>query len=183
MEHIRPCPEEAVTCLVLDGNFLYSGSEDKTIKVWDVAGAVSGRSLASMCESGGGGGGGGGGGTRTVYSSSSSLVKTLTGHTDAVVALQMLRMTGHLLSIAVNGTLLVWDPNGKGTIMSKFEHPERFRCMAVRERDNQAGLSSLCVPRLSRHPTGSRAPAPTSARPCTPPLQRCTSSTFQILVY
>jgi WD40 repeat protein len=65
--HIGPCPEEAVTCLVLDGNFLYSGSEDKTINVWDVAGAVSGRSLRpSMSESAAGGGGGGG---RGLYSS------------------------------------------------------------------------------------------------------------------
>ena len=38
--------EEAVTCLALDGNFLYSGSEDKTIKVWDAAAAVSGRGRA-----------------------------------------------------------------------------------------------------------------------------------------
>ena len=39
--------------------------------------------------------------------SSAALVKTLEGHTDAVVAVQVLMMTGHLLSIAANGTLLV----------------------------------------------------------------------------
>ena len=55
------------------------------------------------------------------------------------MAIQVLAMTGHLLSIAVNGTLLVWDPNGKGTIITKFEHPDSFRCMVVRERDNQVG--------------------------------------------
>eukprot|EP00227_Mantoniella_beaufortii_P019967 CAMPEP_0197599748 /NCGR_PEP_ID=MMETSP1326-20131121/32010_1 /TAXON_ID=1155430 /ORGANISM="Genus nov. species nov., Strain RCC2288" /LENGTH=131 /DNA_ID=CAMNT_0043166761 /DNA_START=1 /DNA_END=396 /DNA_ORIENTATION=+ len=52
-------------------------------------------------------------------------------------------MTGHLLSIAANGTLLVWDPNGKGEVINKFEHPDRFRCMAVRERDNQVLIGTM----------------------------------------
>ena len=127
--------EEAVSCMALDGNFLFSGSEDKTIKVWDAAaGAVVGMGRRNSTAPSPVGGAGG---------SSSALVKTLEGHTDAVVAIEVLAMTGHLLSIAVNGTLLVWDPNGKGTIITKFEHPDNFRCMAVRERDNQVLIGTM----------------------------------------
>jgi hypothetical protein len=70
-------------------------------------------------------------------------VKTLRGHTDAVVAMQVLAMTGHLLSIAVNGTLLVWDASGEGVIIYRFEHPDTFRCMIVRERDNQVLIGTM----------------------------------------
>jgi WD40 repeat protein len=158
--------EEAVTCMALDGNFLFSGSEDKTIQVWDArAGVAAGssptpnlsRSASATPSSGGGrdgttdvcheetvgGGGGGGRGGGGGGGSSSALVKTLRGHTDAVVAMQVLAMTGHLLSIAVNGTLLVWDASGEGVIIYRFEHPDTFRCMIVRERDNQVLIGTM----------------------------------------
>ena len=69
------------------------------------------------------GGGGGGGIEAAVGGGRNALVKTLTWHTTPVVALAVLAATGHLLSIATNGTLLVWD-YGKGVVLSKFEHGE-----------------------------------------------------------
>lgn len=128
---------EAITCMALDGNFLYSGSEDRTIKVWDAmagVGVSSGRASPSDPRESN---------SSKASNSTRALVKTLEGHTQAVVGVKVLAMTGHLLSIAVNGTLLAWDPNGKGTIISKFEHHDTFRCMAVRERDNQVLIGTM----------------------------------------
>ncbi len=57
---------EAVTCLALDANFLFSGSEDFSVKVWDTVPTREGVS--------------------STFKGGSTLMKTLNGHKRTVTS-------------------------------------------------------------------------------------------------
>uniref|UniRef100_A0A7S0MZX6 Uncharacterized protein n=1 Tax=Pyramimonas obovata TaxID=1411642 RepID=A0A7S0MZX6_9CHLO len=109
---------EAVMCLTLDANFLFSGSEDTTIRVWDA--------LSKATVSGPAG-----------HRRKKTVIKTLVGHTRPVTGLDMLEETGHLLSCSLDGTLKVWNYT-MGACLLQFEHAMEFRCLAYRADHNEA---------------------------------------------
>ena len=102
---------EAVTCLALDANFLFSGSEDCSVKVWDTVPARS--------ETG------------ATFRGGSTLVKTLVGHKRTVTSVQIEPTSGYLLSCGMDGTLNIWDYS-QGTVLKSFRHREELRCMVMR---------------------------------------------------
>ncbi|KXZ44857.1 hypothetical protein GPECTOR_61g810 [Gonium pectorale] len=138
--------KDAITCLALDSNFLFSGSDDCNICLWDTVPA--GGSKAPYT------------GTRAqgAHSSSSSGVppppggpsapspqqvsfkaafsgrplKTLVHHRRPVTGLDVLPSSGNLVSCSLDGQLLVWDYVA-GQVLHRFAHDtEEFRCLALR---------------------------------------------------
>ena len=94
---------EAVTCLALDGNFVFSGSEDTSVGVWN--------SVSASYK-----------GTR---------LKSLEGHSRAVTAVAVLPDSGVVLSASLDATLLAHDYSS-GAVLSKWQHRDEFRCMAIK---------------------------------------------------
>ncbi|KAK3282643.1 hypothetical protein CYMTET_9628 [Cymbomonas tetramitiformis] len=102
---------EAVICLTLDANFLFSGSEDCSIRVWD--------SLAK-------------GGTHV---KGRTHIKTLQGHQRPVTGIAILEETGHLVSCSLDGSLRIWNYT-MGEVLKTFRHKEELRCLAFRPDTN-----------------------------------------------
>ena len=82
--------ERAVTCMAMRGETLFSGSEDRTVRVWDTEKA----------------------------SSEGALLETLHGHESTVVGVWAMSSTGHLISVSTHdptitgerqGKLILWD--------------------------------------------------------------------------
>ena len=82
--------EHAVTCMAMRGETLFSGSEDRTVRVWDTEKA----------------------------SSEGALLETLDGHESTVVGVWAMSSTGHLISVSTHdptitgerqGKLILWD--------------------------------------------------------------------------
>ncbi|MEW5314577.1 MAG: hypothetical protein WDW38_006061 [Sanguina aurantia] len=110
---------DAVGALALDGNFLFSGSEDATIRVWDTVPARVGSGDPASASS------------RHLLPSSASL-RVLHGHTRCVTGLEVLPRTGHLLSCSLDGSLRRWD-YVTGEVLHIHQHvSEEFRCLALR---------------------------------------------------
>lgn len=149
----------AVTCLALDSNFLFSGSDDCEIRVWDAVPAieenfkdgVNRRSALSGLQDEGLENVNGG-----LVSSGFSNEKPLTilsGHTSAISSIQVLwGCGGQVLSSSLDGSLRVWDYVA-GEQIHKYIAPggEELRCMAVRSDKPEilAGTSTgsiLCFP-------------------------------------
>ena len=114
---------EAVTCLALDGNFLFSGSEDFSVKVWDT---VPSREGGGLSHFGGG----------------STLVKTLVGHKRTVTSVEIEPSSGYLLSCGMDGLLNIWD-YGKGQILKTFGHREELRCMVMRADKSEVMVGTM----------------------------------------
>eukprot|EP00899_Mesostigma_viride_P020246 jgi/Mesvir1/28222/Mv04771-RA.1 len=104
---------EAITCLTLDANFLFSGSEDCSIRIWNTV----------------------------TESYTGTFIKALQGHSKTVTALTMLTDTGQLLSCSLDGKLLIWNYS-QGEIVRTFAHHEEFRCMAVRNDTREVFLGT-----------------------------------------
>jgi WD40 repeat protein len=116
--------DEAVTSLALssDARTLFSGGEDASIRVWNLAAVVNASLTAEA-------------GTRP--DTSDDLIAVLKGHDGAVIAMRTLT-SGHLLSISTEGELLVWTPDWSGATYSSFRHQDGFRSLVVRENVNRA---------------------------------------------
>ena len=71
---------DAITCLALDANFLFSGSEDRSIRIWN---------MADICEP---------------YE-----LCVLDAHSESVRDIMILPMHGHLVSCSFDGSIKVWD--------------------------------------------------------------------------
>ncbi|GLC46623.1 hypothetical protein PLESTB_001224200 [Pleodorina starrii] len=138
----------AVTCLALDANFLFSGSDDCSICLWDTVPAVASKAPGSRLV--GGHSVVHGNGERVIGSglipatpaspSPMSLkapfatrpLKVLSGHRRAVTGLDVLPASGNLVSCSLDGSLLVWDYVA-GQVLHRFTHDtEEFRCLALR---------------------------------------------------
>lgn len=105
---------EPVSCMVMDANFLFSGSEDKTIRIWDALPACPvGTKLSSNPFQGG------------------TLLKTLEGHKGTITGLDVLASSGHLVSCSIEGSIMVWDYI-TGDIILQHKHKEELLCMALR---------------------------------------------------
>ena len=113
---------EAVTCLALDANFLFSGSEDCSVKVWDTVPARS--------ETG------------ATFRGGSTLVKTLVGHKRTVTSVQIEPTSGYLLSCGMDGTLNIWDYS-QGTVLKSFRHREELRCMVMRGDKSEVMVGTM----------------------------------------
>ena len=133
---------EAVTCFASDENFLFSGSEDTTIKMWDtlalfpdVSGASHGRSRSNS-DSGAG-------------ICVSSALSTLRKHTHTVVALAPAGRgaIGFLVSAGHDGVLLVWDYTS-GAVLYSLHHHEEFKCLAVVKNDVIIGTEECNLLRI-----------------------------------
>ncbi|EFJ40323.1 hypothetical protein VOLCADRAFT_99881 [Volvox carteri f. nagariensis] len=108
--------KNAVTCLALDANFLFSGSDDCTICLWDtVPAAVNKPHFAAL---------------KGTFSTRP--LKVLEAHRRSVTGLDVLPASGHLVSCSLDGQLLVWDYVA-GQVRHRFAHDtEEFRCLALR---------------------------------------------------
>ena len=119
----------------------------------------------------------------------------LRGHGGVVSGVHAMRLTGHVLSVAyaphhraMNGSAILWDPSAEREEDRKvavFEHPEHFRCMAVRERDNQAlfGTSEGNIIARDAFPPevwGALGLPPRSKAPATPSVSGDEDSTEEI---
>eukprot|EP00658_Telonema_sp_P-2_P002120 TRINITY_DN10801_c0_g1_i6.p2 TRINITY_DN10801_c0_g1~~TRINITY_DN10801_c0_g1_i6.p2 ORF type:complete len:440 (-),score=108.37 TRINITY_DN10801_c0_g1_i6:178-1497(-) len=107
--------EDSVTCLALDGNFLVSGSQDRTIKLWNL--------LSEHQET--------------------HLVKTLPGHRRTIEDLLVLAQSGHLVSCATDGHIKCWDYTAE-TVLHEIKLEEEFLCMDYKKSTHQivAGTES-----------------------------------------
>ena len=71
---------DAITCLAIDANFLFSGSEDRSIRIWN---------MAEICEP---------------YE-----LSVLDAHAESVRDIMILPTHGHLVSCSFDGCIKVWD--------------------------------------------------------------------------
>ena len=129
-----------VTCLALDSNFLFSGSDDCQIRVWDAVPALESHNKPSQNRPSSPGQ------DRvpsftppstapTFFTNDKSL-SVLSGHTSSVSAIQVLwgwGCGGQVLSCSLDGTLRLWD-YVLGQQVHKYVAPgsEELRCIAVR---------------------------------------------------
>jgi len=107
-EHIGH--REAVISMALDANFLFSGSDDCDIRMWDT--------VPGPRDSG------------KVFRSGTHL-RTLKGHTAAVTGLDVMPLSGHLASCSIDCTIRVWDYKS-ATVVRMYNHYEEMRCLALR---------------------------------------------------
>ncbi|KAF5831098.1 WD40-repeat-containing domain protein [Dunaliella salina] len=130
---------DAVACLALDANFLFSGSEDCTIRVWDAVPASS--KPATPLSSGSGPSEHVGPQHSSIFHSrashhaeagfTSTPLKVLVGHTRCVTALLSHPTAGYLFSCSLDGSLRIWD-YVSGTVLVKYGHHEELKCMTLR---------------------------------------------------
>lgn len=113
--HIR-----AVTCVLLNGGILWSGSVDSTIRVWDLA---SGKCAATLSAIGGAG-----------------------GHTDAVSCLEFIPNAGaeaFIASGSADKTVKLWKASG-GELMHTCTHSSMVTALKA-FRDTMGGIQVLVV--------------------------------------
>jgi len=111
---------EAVTCMALQSNFLFSGSEDTSICIWD--------SLPAKAKKG--------------PFNSGTLVRRLEGHDGAVLGLSLLQDTGHLVSCGADSSVRIWDYSA-GVQLNKLTHADEMRCMAVRQDTGEVLVGTM----------------------------------------
>jgi len=143
-----------VNCLALDGNLLFSGSHDTTIRMWDVlpgwftgsqsaafaaheaachatpgvvsSAVASPTSCSSGCKHTWRGGGGHGGGV-----ASSTAFAVFRGHTAAVTGLAVAAESGVVVSCGADGHVLQWDYS-TGQLLGKYSlEGQSLSCLAV----------------------------------------------------
>ncbi len=111
--------DDSVTCMALDANFLFSGSDDKTIRVWNLVHVNEPYQLSVIQSS----------------------------HTKPVQDILIMEDTGHLVSCSFDGKIRVWDwgheedevgkkndneddeDHGGHRVLHEFSHPSQFRCL------------------------------------------------------
>lgn len=59
---------------------------------------------------------------------------TLAGHTNSVTGLDVMPLSGHLVSCSLDCTIRIWDYK-TGKVLEKFTHYEEFKCLALRQED------------------------------------------------
>lgn len=89
---------DSVISLALEFNILFSGSDDRTIRLWDM----------QSCE---------------------ALSIVLTGHTSPVRDLLVIMESGHLVSCAHDGKLLLWRTNNY-TLAKTVQRTDQLNCLA-----------------------------------------------------
>ena len=130
---------EAVTSLALDANFLFSGSEDCSIKVWDTV-PVTSRANSQSAQA------------FKAFKGDTTLIKTLKGHDKTVTDLEIVPSHGHLLSCSQDGIFNIWNYT-QGVILKQFKHHEDFRCLALRSDKNEV-LIGTEQEKILRFPLG-----------------------------
>ena len=150
---------EPVTCFASDENFLFSGSEDASIKVWDLLSVfvdASGQLLqpdaaqtsptppASRSRSGTGASGSlpvNGIISRTPISSTA--LSTLRRHERSVIAIAAAGRgdVGFLVSASHDGCLYVWDYTS-GQVLYGLRHHEEFKSMVYRRLQNDVVIGT-----------------------------------------
>ncbi len=113
----------AITCLAIDANFLFSGSEDNTIRIWNCSSFQD-----SYCLS------------------------TLAAHTESVRDILILPDLGHLVSCAGDGLIRVWDysatsdtdPDQSGRILKEYKHNGVCVCVCSSHNKHKLRLDS-CI--------------------------------------
>ena len=116
---------DSVTSLVLDGNFVISGSEDKSIRIWNTMDAEQPYALS------------------IIHDAHSCSVRHLLIIPDLV--------EGNLASCGFDGLVKIWDysyvdsvSGEAGKLVHSFSHESKFRCLAYREKNAEiyVGLDS-----------------------------------------
>ncbi|KAH9189549.1 hypothetical protein AeNC1_008471 [Aphanomyces euteiches] len=106
--------EDSVTCLAFDGCFLFSGSDDHTIRMWNVLDPRRGYELGAI-----------------------------QAHDVAVRDLLILPSTGFVVSCAYDGKIRVWNYQVCGSsygqyaaMVHEFKKREKLRCLAYWQHKN-----------------------------------------------
>lgn len=94
---------DSVTSLALEENFLFSGSDDKSIRVWDLE--------------------------------NFTIMRVHTGHTSPVRHLLVISESGHLVSCAHDGKLLIWE-TGTGILAKSIQRADQLNCLAFLSMQN-----------------------------------------------
>jgi len=133
--------EDAVSCLALDGNFLVSGSQDKSIRIWNL--------LAQDEED--------------------SQVKQLPGHRRTVEDLLVIASSGHVVSCATDGHIKCWDYTSE-ELVYEIEVQEELLCIEYKKSTHQivAGTESnkvLVFPLPEKVGTSGYSSTPSSITP------------------
>ncbi|KAL0022030.1 hypothetical protein WJX77_007822 [Trebouxia sp. C0004] len=115
----------SVTCLALDGNFLISGSDDCTVRLWDLVPASRDGNMRPAAPFQG-----------------SALLRTLRGHKAPLRGLVVLPEAGHVASASSDGRLLLWDYS-QGAVLRRFHHVEEFSCLACRHDVNEIIVGTM----------------------------------------
>lgn len=95
--------EDSVCALAQDQNFLFSGSEDKKILVWDLESLIC--------------------------------LYTLVGHSQGITALLIVPESGHLLSCAHDGNLLIWAASGCEPVKT-VKREDSLNCLSFLNNEN-----------------------------------------------
>lgn len=99
--------KDSITCLSLDANFLFSGSDDKSIRMWNV----------------------------TNINDAYEVTCFENAHSRPIRDLKILDNLGYLVSCAFDGLLKIWnyeydtETGEMGKVVQQFEHPDEFRCI------------------------------------------------------
>ncbi|KAJ1494638.1 quinon protein alcohol dehydrogenase-like superfamily [Baffinella frigidus] len=103
------CHSDAITCLAVDANFLFTGSDDASIRIWDVQGSF----LITTLDAKAG------------------------GHSDAVKLLLILPKEGYLVSLGVDMILKVWDYTQATVVWETLHERGVITCMCYDERSGR----------------------------------------------
>ena len=141
---------EPVTCFATDENFLFSGSEDATIRVWDLlavfvdaSGQPAPPDAPRSRASSGAGGGASVHGILGRAPVSSTALSTLRRHERSVIAIACSGRgdVGFLVSCSHDGCLYVWDYT-IGQVLYGLRHHEEFKSMVYRRMQNDVVIGT-----------------------------------------
>ena len=111
--------------MALDAMFLFTGSDDGSILIWNLTSVEEAYQLSSICA-----------------------------HTSSVRSLCFVEAVCYLVSCASDGYIRVWNYNEEGTnsshcgkLVEETHHPQEFRCIAYHPQRHQivAGTEAASV--------------------------------------
>ena len=99
------CHADAISCMAVDGNFVFTGSDDTTIKIWNMSGEPSWHPSGPMLDH--------------------CLVRVLDapagGHVEAIKALLIIQPQGLLVSLSIDMVIKIWDYT-RGVVLWETKH-------------------------------------------------------------
>uniref|UniRef100_A0A7S4KMP1 Uncharacterized protein n=1 Tax=Guillardia theta TaxID=55529 RepID=A0A7S4KMP1_GUITH len=89
------CHRDSISCMAIDGNFLFTGSDDHSIKIWDMSGNLLIRVLGESSN----------------------------GHSDSIRKMLIMETEGFLVSLSVDNELKLWNYT-KAEVLWQIKHED-----------------------------------------------------------